>query len=267
MNNVYWVSDMNIRGICIASTTDGHGPIYVYETRTSRILSFDEKIYQSSMKLNNIHGLDLAYTQAMMVGLLFIPSINTATVMGLGAGSMVKNLLHSFPELNVHAVEYREAVADITKKYFYLPDTDRLRIHIDDAVHYIKHTNVKSDVIFSDLYNAKGMEPKQVASTYLRDCKHGLTEHGVLVLNIWNTALESQKELNDLLTLEFENRMLSFEAESGNTIVLAFKNDIPIIKRKALLMKAKGLQEKMNIPMERYAKLLWATQGNKFVDG
>ncbi|MBL4653779.1 MAG: hypothetical protein JKY53_13095, partial [Flavobacteriales bacterium] len=184
--------------------------------------------------------------------------------MGLGAGSMVKNLLHSFPELTVHAVEYREAVANITKKYFYLPDTDRLCLHIDNAVHYIKDTNVKSDIIFSDLYYAKGMEPKQVASTYLRDCKHKLSEHGVLVLNIWNTALESQKELNDLLALEFENRLLSFEAESGNTIVLAFKNDIPVIKRKGLLLKAKELQEKMNIPMERYAKLLWATQANKF---
>lgn len=216
------------------------------------------------MNLNNIHGLDLAYTQAMMVGLLFTPNINTATVMGLGAGSMVKNLLHSFPEFHVHAVEYREAVANITKKYFYLPDTDLLRVHIDDAVNYIKNTSVKSDIIFSDLYNAQGMEPKQVASTYLRDCKNSLSEHGVLVLNIWNTALESQKELNDLVALEFENKVLSFEAESGNTIVLAFKNDIPVIKRKELLIKAKCLQEKMNIPMEQHAKLLWSTQGNKF---
>ncbi|HDH98995.1 MAG TPA: ATP-binding protein, partial [Deltaproteobacteria bacterium] len=29
---------MDIKGTCISSTTDEHGPIYVYETRTSRIL-------------------------------------------------------------------------------------------------------------------------------------------------------------------------------------------------------------------------------------
>ena len=255
---------MYIKGTCIASTADEHGPIYVYQTRTSRILSFDEKIYQSSMKLNDINGLDLAYTQAMMVGLLFIPSIDRATVMGLGAGSMTKNLLHHFPELSVDAVEYREEVSKITRKYFYLPDTDRLAVHIDDAVNYIKHVDLKSDIIFSDLYTAKGMEPKQLQSSYLRDCEDALSQHGVLVLNIWNTALQSRKELDDLLELAFENRLLSFEAESGNTIVLAFKNDIPIIKRKVLLEKSKWLQGQINIPMERYAKLLWNTQGNKF---
>ncbi|WP_038251013.1 spermine/spermidine synthase domain-containing protein [Ghiorsea bivora] len=255
---------MYIKGTCIASTADEHGPIYVYETRTSRILSFDQQIYQSSMKLNDIHGLDLAYTQAMMVGLFFIPSVKLATIMGLGAGSMTKSLLHHFPELSVDTVEYREEVANITKKYFYLPDTNRLSIHIDDAVNYIKNTDMKSDIIFSDLYTSEGMEPQQLQFSYLRDCKDALSQHGVLVLNIWNTALESRKELDDLLALAFENQLLSFEAESGNTIVLAFKNDIPIIKRKALLAKAKQLQGKMNIPMERYAKLLWRTQGNKF---
>lgn len=247
---------MDIKGTCISSTTDKHGPIYVYETRTSRILSFDGKIYQSSMKLNDINGLDLGYTQAMMAGLFFIPTVQTATIMGLGAGSMAKNLLSSFSELNVHAIENREAVANIAKEYFYLPDTDRLSIHIDDAVNHIKNTDIKSDIIFSDLYNAQGMEPKQVQTSYLRDCKNALNEQGVLVLNIYHTSPKLRKELDELLALEFENKLLSFEVASGNTIVLAFKNDIPLIKRKELLTKGQWLQEEMNIPMERYAKLL-----------
>ena len=251
---------MDIKGTCISSTADEHGSIYVYQTRTGRILSFDRKIYQSCMKLKNINGLDLDYTQAMMTGLLFIPIVETVTIMGLGAGSMAKNLLSSFSRLDVHAVEYREAVAMIAKKYFYLPDTNRLFIHIDDAANYMKNTEMKSDIIFSDLYNSEGMEPKQVQSSYLRDCKKALNKQGVLVLNIWNTTLKLREELDELLALEFENRVLSFEVESGNTIVLAFKNDIPSIKRKELLTKGKWLQEEMNIPMERYAELLLDTQ-------
>ncbi|WP_350639859.1 hypothetical protein, partial [Psychrobacter sp. CAL606-MNA-CIBAN-0158] len=84
---------------------DEHGPIYVYQTRNSRILSFDGKIYQSCMKTNVINGLHLGYTQAMMAGLFFIPAVTTATIMGLGAGSMAKILLSSFADLKVHAVE------------------------------------------------------------------------------------------------------------------------------------------------------------------
>jgi len=249
---------MDIKGTCISSIIDEHGPIYVYETKNSRILSFDGKIYQSCMKTNNINGLPLGYTKTMMTGLFFIPTISTATIMGLGAGSMAKNLLHSFPELKVHAVEYREAVAKTAREFFYLPDTDRLVVHIDDAVNHMKNTDVKSDIIFSDLYNSDGMEPKQVQASYLRDCKNALTEHGVLVLNICHTTVELQTELDELLALEFDNQLLSFAVDSSNTVVIAFNSDMPMITREELLIKAKCLQEKMNIPMERYAELLLA---------
>lgn len=251
---------MDINGECILSTTDKHGPIYVYQTRTSRILSFDGKRYQSCMKLNNINGLHLDYTQAMMAGLLFIPTVKTATVMGLGAGSMTKSLLSSFSELNVHAIEYREAVAKTAKEYFYLPDTDRLFIHIDDAVNYMKNTVMKSDIIFSDLYNSQGMEPKQVQLSYLRDCKNTLKKQGVLVLNICHTTLNLREELDALLALEFESQLLSFAVDSGNTIVLAFKNDIPSINKEELFTRGKWLQEQMNIPMECFVELLCNTQ-------
>lgn len=247
---------MNINGTCISSTMDDHGPIYVYQTRTSRILSFDGKIYQSSMKIKDINGLTLGYTQAMMAGLLFIPTVKTATIMGLGAGSMAKNLLSSFAEVDVHAVEYREAVAATAKEYFYLPDTKRLFIHIDDAVSYMKNTDTKSDIIFSDLYNSDGMEPKQVYSSYLRDCKKALNEQGVLVLNICHTGLKLRQKLDELLTHEFENRRLTFEVTGGNTIILAFKNNIPSMTREELLEKGQYLQQEMNIPLLSYAELL-----------
>ncbi|MFT6733445.1 MAG: spermidine synthase, partial [Polaribacter sp.] len=53
---------MDINGTGISSTADEHGPIYVYQTRTSRILSFAGKTQQSYMKLNHVNGLNLGYT-------------------------------------------------------------------------------------------------------------------------------------------------------------------------------------------------------------
>ncbi|MGY8648073.1 MAG: ATP-binding protein, partial [Verrucomicrobiales bacterium] len=114
--------------------------------------------------------------------------------------------------------------------------------------------DVKSDIIFSDLYSSEGMDPHQVHSSYLRDCKDALNQHGVLVLNICHTALKSQEEVDGLLALEFENRLLSFEVEGGNTVVIAFKNEIPSITREELLAKAQCLQVKMNIELEPYAQ-------------
>lgn len=112
---------MDIKGTCIASTIDEHGPVYVYQTKKNLIFSFDGKIYQGCIKLNNINGLSLAYTQAMMAALFFIPNLKTAMIMGLGAGSIAKSLYHAFPALTIHTVEYRKAVAEMAIKYFELP--------------------------------------------------------------------------------------------------------------------------------------------------
>jgi len=247
---------MEIRGTCIASITDEHGPIYVYETKKIRILSFDGEIYQSSMKLNNINGLTLAYTQAMMAALLFIPNLKVASIMGLGSGSMVKNLLHSFPAVKVHAVEYRKAVADIARNYFSLPDTDRLSVHINDAIRYMHDPVEKSDVIFSDLYSSEGMEPKQVQADYLSNCKNNLNEHGLLVLNVCHTTDKLQKDFDRLLINEFENSVLSFTIEGNNKIVFAFKGKVPPIEANDLLIKAQSLQEKNGVAITRYVELL-----------
>ncbi len=255
---------MSIDGICISTRDDEYGPVHVYQTKTSRILSFDGEVEQSCMNLNEPNGLVHRYTQAMMTGLFFIPDVHTATIMGLGAGSMAKCLLNSFDELDIHAVEYREEVINTAKDFFHLPDDERLHLHLDDAVTYMKSNKIKNDIIFSDLYNTHGMEPRQIQLSYLRNCKRSLNQQGVLVLNLWHQDFRSSAEIEDLLSHEFENRLLSFEVKGGNTIVLAFKNNIPAIKKKALLTQGKKLQQKMNIPVERYAKLIWSTQQYKF---
>lgn len=247
---------MKIPGSCILSTVDAHGPIYVQQTSSHRVLSFDGKTIQSSMRLSSPNGLELSYTQAMMTGLLYIPEPKTATVLGLGAGSMVKCLLSSFPQLAVHAVEYRAAVVEIAISHFQLPDSNRLNIHVDDALNYIENPPIQSDIIFADLFNAEGLEALQVQTCYLRDCFKALTAHGVLVLNIALSTAELREQLHELLALEFENKLLRLEVDTGNTIVLAFKSAPPSLSTEELQAKAHWLQDKIKTAMLAYAKAL-----------
>ena len=74
------------------------------------------------------------------------------------------------------------------------------------------------------------MELKQIQASYLRDCKNSLNDQGVLVLNICHAQPELREEFNTLLAHEFENRLLSFSIDGGNTIVFAFKSTIAPLK-------------------------------------
>jgi len=255
---------MSINGTQISVVHDEHGPIYVFQNKTNRILSFDGVVEQSCMHIHKPEQLVHKYTQAMMTGLIFTPDIKTATIMGLGAGSMAKSLLLGIENIKIHAIEYRQQVINTAKKYFNLPDDKRLQLHNCDAVRYMRTSPHNSDIIFSDLYNSNGMEPRQIQMSYLKNCKNTLNDQGVLVLNLWHQDFQSIYEIEDLLSHEFDERVLSFPVEGGNTIVLAFKNSIPDFKRKELLKHGERIQEKMNVPIERYAKLLWNQQLHKF---
>jgi len=128
--------------------------------------------------------------------------------MGLGAGSIAKSLYHAFPALTIYTVEYRKAVADMAIKYFEVPVSERLFIHIDDAANYMKKTQIKTDVIFSDLYSSDAIEPDQVQASYLRDCKNALTFDGVLVLNICHTKVGQREAFINYLRKNLQERFL-----------------------------------------------------------
>ena len=100
------------------------------------------------------------------------------------------------------------------------------------------------------------MELKQIQASYLRNCKNALTEQGVLVLNICHTQDDLRVEFNTLLAEEFENRLLSFTVDGGNTIVFAFKNKMPPLTPEILQTKMQSLPVNITNTIERYVKLL-----------
>lgn len=255
---------MTINATRIRSFEDEHGPIYIYQSRSSRILSFDGHVEQSCMNLKNPLQLMHRYTQAMMTAFLFKPDAEDIIMMGLGAGSMAKSILQHFPDADLHAVEFRQLVIEIAQQYFNVPDSPRLHLYNDDAVHFMRLSRMSNcDIIFSDLYNSNGMEPRQMQQTYLRNCKKALSADGILVLNLWHQDFNHLKQIENFMSADFGDRILSFQVEGGNTIVLAFKSEYPEFERKALLQRAKQMQQTTEIPFEKYAKLIWSLHGDR----
>lgn len=82
-----------------------------------------------------------------------MPKGSKALLLGLGGGSVAKRLIEKGFEVDVCELDKR--IAEVAKKYFYLPD--EVNIVVDDARHYVKTCNKKYDLIIFDTF--KGEDP------------------------------------------------------------------------------------------------------------
>ena len=102
-------------------TTDEYGVIEVVDyKKIIRSLHFGNATQQSGMYLYNPVTLLHPYTQAML-SCTALQAPERVLILGVGGGSMIKFLLHHFHQVEIDAVELRQAVVDTAHDYFDLP--------------------------------------------------------------------------------------------------------------------------------------------------
>ncbi|MEH6444733.1 MAG: fused MFS/spermidine synthase [Oceanospirillaceae bacterium] len=199
--------------------TDEYGDIAVMEEGDCRILSFGVGDEQSIQLTQQPHLLQHAYTQAMMMSLLFCEP-KRVLLLGLGAGSLLQAMRHSVAGVRIEAVEIRQAVIDIAKKYFRLPTSKKISLHCEDASAYLKRgVSKKVDLIMTDLYTDEGMQAVQVSNEYIDLCTAQLKVNGWLVLNCWGRE-NDHSELLSYLRKQYAD-VRSCESGDGNLIIFA----------------------------------------------
>lgn len=212
---------MPISGKEIFRTYDELGPIQVFDDGAKRYLSFGEGDEQSCVLKAEPHLLQHEYTRAMLLPFLFSQP-RDALLVGLGGGALVNCLLHHFPELALRVVELRHAVVKIARKYFELPRLDRLTIIEQDIAEYLEEKGQpKTDILFSDIYDAEGMAPQYFEPWYIEACAAMLSDEGWLVLNCWEEHRGDHHTLH-ALTENFA-QVFTCTVSTGNWIIMASK--------------------------------------------
>ena len=217
---------MPITGKEIFRTYDELGPIQVFDDGSKRFLSFGEGDEQSCILKAEPYLLQHEYTRAMLLPFLFSHP-RDAILVGLGGGALVNCLMHHFPDLHLRAIELRHAVVKVARKYFELPRLDRLNIIEQDIAEYLEEKSpdeekhAKTDIFFSDIYDAEGMAPQYFEPWYIEACANMLSDTGWLVLNCWDEHRGEHDTLH-ALTENFE-QVFTCTVSSGNWIILASK--------------------------------------------
>ena len=125
--------------------------IDVSESEGVRSLHFASHAIQSSMRLKKPFHLELTYTRAMMMFLLFHARPRKILLIGLGGASIPKFIHRFLPDMKSIVVEIHRKVIGVAHLMFHLPPNDKsLKVIHGDGIPFMKEHPESTDVLMID---------------------------------------------------------------------------------------------------------------------
>lgn len=230
---------------------DEWGHIFVVDDDDFRLLKFDS-IYEQS-RMNRIYPNKPIhdYIRAMLLSLTLKP-VNSALVLGLGGGSLLRALHEYDRKMSINVVELRRSVIDIAEKFFSLPASKNVNIICEDARNYMSIlSDDRYDVIYSDLYWSLEMNPVQTEHQFLLNCYNKLNARGWLVINYYQIPNIDSPTFRSLRSIFKE--LLMCVTPSGNVIIFAS----PMAQREVFThmhSNVNFVSEKLSAPLEKLSR-------------
>jgi len=128
-----------------------------------------------------------AYTQAMLLTLLWAHAPHRIYAAGFGGGRLPMVLHHVFPHAEIDGAEIDGAVIALAEQYFGIVRDVRMRIAAEDAASFLQTCRAEPayDIILIDCYSGAAAQPDKFATRDFYDlCKARLTTGGVVATNL-----------------------------------------------------------------------------------
>ncbi len=161
--------------------------------------------------------------------------LKNVLAIGGGAYSVPKKILEESLKTNIDVVEIEPSLFDLGKKYFRIPDNQRLNNFVEDGRKFLFKTNKKYDLIFSDVYRSLYSIPIHFTTEeFFQIAKSKLSENGIFLANVIGNLSENANDftLSEIKTFKkvFPNSyflaVISPEyLDSQNMIFLGLNNE------------------------------------------
>ncbi len=236
------------------------GDVYVVRERSMLSLHLDSGPVQSRMLIAEPQRLVLSYTRAMMAFLLLHDAPLRVAQLGLGGGSLTRFLHHHFPQCWIDAVDSRPEVVEVAARFFDLPRSERLRLHVETAQSFLGQGQMTErapfDVLLVDLFDSYTPAPCLDDSEFYRLCRNALMETGVMVVNLWHGR--ALRAALSALNSVFAPPVLELPVDGkGNVVVIVQRGPYRHLDKKRLRDRARTLTRRYGMEFSRFASLLW----------
>lgn len=223
--------------------------IFVYKDGPVVSLRFNRKtnVIQGRVNLEKPRVHMLEYSKIALAGLLYNPAPARVLVLGMGGGVIPRELHHYFPDAEIDVVEIDPAIPKIAKKFFGFRESDRLRVHVQDARMYIRrHLRKKGepyDMIILDAFLSDYIPFHLMTREFLRQVRGVLTPGGVVVANVFSNNRLFDCELKTYGDV-FGECQVFFGSSSVNAMIIATGPDGELLAKKEAMKNAVTLQKK-----------------------
>jgi len=172
-----------------------------YAGRPTRFFQQDENSAgagEGAMFLDSNDPTDLVYEYTRYYSLykIFRPHVDNALVIGAGAYSVPKALLHDLPGATVDVVDIEPSVFSLARQFFELPENRQLHDYVEDGRRFVHNSHKKYDLIFADVYYSFFSVPPHFATKeFFAAAKEKLSANGILVSNVIGDLSRQQPSL------------------------------------------------------------------------
>jgi spermidine synthase len=160
--------------------------IHVTDHGFVRVLSFGPS-NQSSMFLDAPFETDFEYPGYFHLALAVKPDAARTLAVGLGGGTVVKRMWRDYPEMRVDAVELDAEVVDVARRFFELPNDERVRVFVDDGRRFLESCPGSYDIVIVDAFEGDAVPPQLSDAGFMRALHERLAPDGAVVYNFVGT--------------------------------------------------------------------------------
>ena len=151
-----------------------------------REMHFSNRYIESAISLTPPYETRARYTNMFQLAWVFERDIRRILIVGCGGGVGPLKFVREHPDVAVDVVEIDPLVRDICEEYFFLEESDRLRVHIEDARLFIRTcADASYDLVILDAFTAGGRIPFHLTTReFIADVHRVLDDRGVLLSNL-----------------------------------------------------------------------------------
>lgn len=124
------------------------------------------------------------YTDYLHLPVLFAPRFHRVLFVGMGGGTAPSRFHRDYPTAMIEVVELDPAVVATSRRFFAVPDDERLRVHVMDGRLWLRRATERYDIIILDAYLIDTIPFHLATREFYQEAAARLTPHGAVASNV-----------------------------------------------------------------------------------